>query len=305
MLGWSGVSKAMIYTAEAGRALTISRRESYLSTCINCVRLDAAGEEVISSASATGFYWELDGKSYLVSNLHCFTGWNYELNCSLSPKSLVPTHVEFGLTIETEIAHSSNHSAVNFQRRRAALMIEENPAWLIHPEFGTDVDVAVLPLFGTTMADVNTELGGLSMLSTAANCFGDWVSFSPAAGDDVYVLGFPFGDKMGSLPIWKRGSIATEPDIDVEGLPKIFVDTATREGMSGSPVIVSRKGYTAPNGVFDDEAVFGDAHRFLGVYSGRIGSELQGLQLGVIWKSRVIDEIIRGEKRGSWPWDAG
>ncbi len=293
----------MIYIAKAGRTLTISRRETHLSTCIDCVRLDATGTDIVSSASATGFYWELEGKWYLVSNLHCFAGWNYELNRSMSSMSLSPTHVRISLALKTSMEDESDRSAIKFDRRLAALTVDDEPAWLIHPEYGTSVDVAVLPLFDTPTKEAIEEIGGADIFSMAVNTFDDWVRFSPAAGDDIYVLGFPFGDKMGSFPIWKRGSIATEPDIDVEGLPKILVDTATREGMSGSPVIVARKGFTAPNGVFDSDAVIGDAHSFLGVYSGRIGNELEGLQLGVVWKGHVINEIIKGGQRGSWPWN--
>ena len=61
--------------------------------------------------------------------------------------------------------------------------------------------------------------------------------------DEVFILGFPY--KIGNasqIPIWKRGSVASEPELDCDNLPKLFVDTASRPGMSGSPVIYKRIG---------------------------------------------------------------
>lgn len=65
---------------------------------------------------------------------------------------------------------------------------------------------------------------------------------------DVFVLGYPKGiSGGGEFPIWKRASIATEPDIQLGTLPKMLVDTATREGMLGAPVIaVARRGVLEP-----------------------------------------------------------
>lgn len=60
----------------------------------------------------------------------------------------------------------------------------------------------------------------------------------PRLAQDVFVIGFPFGAITGApAPVWKRGTIALDPTYDIEGLPKIFIDTATREGMSGSVVV--------------------------------------------------------------------
>jgi len=56
--------------------------------------------------------------------------------------------------------------------------------------------------------------------------------FKVRAGMDAFVLGYPLGISGGAkFPIWKRASIASEPDIDVDSLPKIVIDTATREGI--------------------------------------------------------------------------
>ena len=100
---------------------------------------------------------------------------------------------------------------------------------------------------------------------------------------------YPRGlDGGNELAIWKRASIASEPKHDIDGLPKLLIDTATRQGMSGSPVIVRRRGMTVPRGVqrvpgkLTGQELIGESDTFLGVYSGRIGDDPMGVQLGIV-----------------------
>jgi len=105
------------------------------------------------------------------------------------------------------------------------------------------------------------------------------------------------------LPIWKRASIAMEPLYDLDGLPKLLVDTATRKGMSGGIVIVRRRGLIVLSDAKDQsEHRIGTGDNFLGVYSGRVGDDELGVQLGIVWKGRVIDEIIKGGVAGKSPY---
>lgn len=102
------------------------------------------------------------------------------------------------------------------------------------------------------------------------------------------------------MPIWKKASIATQPDID--SLPKILIDTATRSGLSGSPVIMQRVGvHGMVNAQVMSETTFGRIRKFIGVYSGRIGDDELKAQLGIVWKAKVIDEIINAKIKGKAP----
>lgn len=86
--------------------------------------------------------------------------------------------------------------------------------------------------------------------------------------------------------------------IDPEGLPKIYVDTATRKGMSGSVVLAERfhmGPYEKKDGTKSDTLIARTTN-ILGVYSGRIGANNVEAQLGIVWKRAVIDEIVRGGK---------
>ncbi|MBZ9647926.1 serine protease, partial [Sphingobium sp. 3R8] len=168
-----------------------------------------------------------------------------------------------------------------------------NPKWLIHPIHGTDIDVGVLPID-------NLDVDG-RLYNEPVNTHDEWISFSGRVGDDAFVLGFPKGMDGGKgFPLWKRASIASETNFDVKNLPLIYIDTATREGMSGSPVVVLRRGWIMPDGEEDfSKAVIGEGLNFLGVYSGRIGDDELGVQIGIVWKHTVIDEIITGGIAGT------
>ena len=116
-------------------------------------------------------------------------------------------------------------------------------------------------------------------------------------GMDVFVLGYPFGTGKTGLPIWKRGSIASEPDLVPHVESYLLVDTASRPGMSGSPVILRTyfMHVTQRNVI---TVTSGPANKFIGVYSGRLHTQdsLEA-QIGMVWAGTYIDEIIDGGLR--------
>jgi hypothetical protein len=147
------------------------------------------------------------------------------------------------------------------------------------------------------------------LISRPINSLEDFVDFEPSIGDDVFVLGYPGGVDGGhELALWKRGSIASQPSVDLDQLPKLLIDTATRKGMSGSPVIARQSGIIVPRGVstkpgaLSGMEIIGRADTFLGIYSGRIGDDEFGLQLGIVWKASVLDQIVKNGKPGKLPY---
>jgi hypothetical protein len=82
----------------------------------------------------------------------------------------------------------------------------------------------------------------------------------------------------------------------------MLIDTATRPGLSGSPVIMQRVGiHGATGGVITADTIFGRIRKFVGIYSGRIGEDEFKAQLGVVWKASVISEIVGAKKFGEIP----
>jgi hypothetical protein len=97
-------------------------------------------------------------------------------------------------------------------------------------------------------------------------------------------------------PIWKRGTLALDPTFDPEGLPKMLVDTASREGMSGSVVIarhiVVGRDYLRKDGTMSAPVLYAKLDVVIGIYSGRHYPDHEKAQLGIVWKRRVIEETI-------------
>jgi hypothetical protein len=53
-------------------------------------------------------------------------------------------------------------------------------------------------------------------------------------------------------------------------------------------------------GVMGSE-VIGRIRNFMGIYSGQIGKDELKAQLGIVWKARVIEEIIDAKALGKAP----
>ncbi len=231
-------------------------------------------------STGTGFIWRVGEQAFLITNWHVVTGINPRTGVHLSPNAGEPDTV----TAQLDLVGSwpGTRGPVSLPLRNA----NGRPLWHEHP-MARGVDVVALPLPampGAVLHPINEMPDDPMQVSI---------------GIDAFILGYPFGINVSTLPIWKRASIASEPGFAVGGQPCFYVDTASRPGMSGSPVILrSWGGYQTEEGGLVSAA--GSATRFIGVYSGRIGAqdELQA-QLGIVWRAEVVDQIITAGRPGS------
>jgi hypothetical protein len=86
--------------------------------------------------------------------------------------------------------------------------------------------------------------------------------------------------------------------------PCVLVDTATLPGISGAITIV-RKVLNGPFRKKDGSEVatlYATRDLILGVYSGRLGKNEIEAQLGIVWKRRLIDEVMKGGRPGRSGW---
>lgn len=161
-----------------------------------------------------------------------------------------------------------------------------SPRWREHSHYQRDVDVVALPL---------ADLDQVAIYAHDPWATGPGIAIAVAGG--VSIVGFPFGLSGGAgLGVWVQGTIATEPAIDFGGLPRFLIDSRTRQGQSGSPVIAYSAGGAVPlqNG---GTAVFGGpVEQFLGVYSGRINEQSD---LGFVWKAIAVREIVESGSPGT------
>lgn len=159
--------------------------------------------------------------------------------------------------------------------------------WFEHPTLGPRVDIGVI--------DVTEEVHGLDI--ACVNEIESDAVLEEYASQEAFVIGFPFGQIAGApAPVWKRATIALDPSFDIEGLPKLLVDTATREGMSGS-VVVARKvvlgqDYPKKDGTRSEAVLYAALTVVIGIYSGRCYPDLEKAQLGVVWKRTAIEDTV-------------
>jgi hypothetical protein len=227
-------------------------------------------------STASSFTWTRNGRHYLVTNWHVFSGRHPDTGKHLADHAGEPNQALIRVNVR------------DFLGTKVPWPVplrdpEDNPLWLVHPTHWRRVDIAILPLEPPYYADMRPIN---EMPSVPARVF---------VGSDVFVLGFPSLGREEDLPIWKRASIASEPQIKDPREP-MLIDTATRPGMSGAPVVFrSMTGYVAEDG----GRVMGiTATRFVGVYSGRLSVvDQMDAQIGMVWPASLIDEIIDGNQR--------
>lgn len=110
--------------------------------------------------------------------------------------------------------------------------------WIPHPD--NDVDLCVLPI------------GGMLNQLFARHEEVFWMPFDasliPTAADEermiglesVLMVGYPNGlwDNVNNLPIFRRGSLASDYKVDWRGKKEFLIDCACFPGSSGSPVML-------------------------------------------------------------------
>lgn len=260
-------------------------RVSFESKCICYISAIYKHDYVIERIGpCTGFFWRHENIPYLVTNRHCVTGRD-EFNCPIGSTGRIPTHLQVYFPQEQEKigtdAHIYKSCAIE-----VALYDDGQPTWFEHAT-GKTIDIAAIALdqpYPVKVHCVNDR-----------EQIKDWMI---EAGSDCFIVGYPegLGGPEGT-PIWKRGSIASEPELDYKETPCFLCDSATRPGLSGSPVFGKAVGQFGPEGRRLEVSVsrpqfFGYWPIFLGIYSGRYGDETDGFQLGRVWKATALQELF-------------
>lgn len=254
---------------------------------------------------ATGFFYKGEGNScFLISNWHVVTGRDPG-RPGHSKTASVPTTIDFFLhpVIETE----GRRALMIKKMEKISISINsecgEGPTWLEHPDYRFKVDVVGLEI------DVS-KLSGLHW--SFINSWPDNEErFMPSVMDNVFVIGFPYGLHGGTpaLPLYKRGSICSEPSFPFGRLPCFLIDCTASSGMSGSPAIASHSGFWSSEKNINDHSIVGTVENFVGIYSGRLnqifseddipGAEATPSDIGIVWRKQVIDDILKNPQSGT------
>jgi hypothetical protein len=230
-------------------------------------------------AVGTAFVWKDNNNAFwLITNWHNVSGIDPNTGEHISKTAAEPNRLRVWFNVKGRMGDKVS----KFIDIRSAVGA---PLWLVHPASGNKIDVVAISLQDYDDVDmyaINT-LRSMDLLIQI--------------GMDVFVLGFPFGIGPGGLPIWKRGSIASEPQLAGQAPTlHLLIDTASRPGMSGSPVIRRSWGRHMIAGGGNIVGM-STGTKFIGVYSGRLASQDPlDAQLGLTWPASFIPEIIAGGK---------
>jgi hypothetical protein len=270
----------------------------YLSLSTTPVNL-LKGNDLVSQG--TGFYYveKAEGGQvlFLVTNYHVLTG-----SAPNDRKSPIGDNITFQF-------HESAEVPGKVKTLRLPLFTKSGkPLWITSSSF-PEADLAVIPVLSDAYKDCK-----VSCISA------EWAKpqmlLRPTT--NVTLVGYPYGyfDTANALPIWKTGTIASEPGVDFEKKPLLLVDVAAFPGMSGSPV------FAIASGIYeraDGSAVTpGSVREFLGVYASMqmVGKnkyleqlthgaqygirDMESLQIGHVWKANLVLETIKSVNIRHW-----
>ncbi|HTR29425.1 MAG TPA: serine protease [Puia sp.] len=242
----------------------ITRLESVQSVYIETYK------DKVRLMSATGFIIRSKTRNYLVTNYHVVTSKNpWDLSWMDTRMPITPNRImilQNGMELGNHIAKYEN-----------LLTSTGDTLWHRTKINNEMVDVVELPLTDTsltTMYPVDYTLTTDSILATPT--------------DRVFILGYPLGLKsLSDLPIWKSGYLASEPDLDQEGKPVIWVDDLPWPGMSGSPVYLISETLHFRNG---QNITYPGSPKtfFMGVFSHGNAAGVYG----ALWKGEFLRKIF-------------
>lgn len=227
--------------------------------CTPIEQLSLDGEDRVLG-NGSGFFWRHNGMIYLITARHCVTGLHAFTNQPLSRTGFRPHSINVYPTWEATPGFWS--------RAKARIELEKNgePIWLGDPEFDSlRTDIVAIP----TTLDHGIPI---QCLNDDASIIED--DLYTLVGHDCAIVGYPkSGYQDLVLPIWRRGTIASEPAFPIAQKPIFAIDALTAPGFSGSPVFRRHFG-PLPVEQFDGRLDVRDTNivcaRLIGVYSGRI-----------------------------------
>lgn len=262
----------------------------------------------------TGVIYQYENEYFIVTAWHNLTGLHSETLEPLSKHLAIPDNVIVTLAVSIP-GFSVIRNSITMP-----LMDEDKSLFYIHKENWPRVDVAVIPF------DPHAEYLSEGQLSTGEKIERRFSPIMPVQGagtseicpiqkylvpnDDVikkwldsvdvteelFIPGYPHNvQDYYAQPVWKRATIASSVQMGWNREPKFLIDSASKSGMSGSPVL-----YYSPKGsvqIYGTTYHFGQEVAILaGIYVGRLGVKGEAdPQIGTVWNQSVINEIIQAK----------
>lgn len=264
-----------------------------LSLCCTPVSFLSNDEELSTlPLHASAFYYRYKNRPFLISNWHVFSGRDWLTGQLVSQSTgYIPQNIGF-----RSLALSGDGRHVEFQRPGWRFRLDDKfTEFLREPPRidGYPVDIWAMPLPEGFLPgpDPNRKIfSGSENFSCFINDLAS-EKIGTSTGDECFVIGYPLSNfEAAQLPVWKKGSIASEPLLGLGPYKAFLLDVASTSGMSGSPVVRFARG---PNEYSHGMVRQSLSLRLVGVYGGRLlQQELERTNLGYTWFSSVIDQVI-------------
>jgi hypothetical protein len=219
--------------------------------------------------TATGFVIEKNHKYYLITNLHVVSGVDYFSQATIDPQLRKPNII--AIWHNAQVLGNWTRIAENLYDSN------NNKQWIECSVADKILDLVALPLKNTPKE--------VKLYPFHLNQYNENIIILP--GFALSIIGFPFGlSSDGELAIWKTGHLASDFDIDANGLPLFMIDATTRPGMSGSIVVLRMSPYLEKDGTHS-----GIGTRFLGIYTAQSNLEEIGFVLKPIALKLLFDKL--------------
>jgi len=277
-----------------------------LSKKISPISLFAIHIEMIRNGhkigSGTGFiYFHKEMKShFLITNYHVLTARNPK-----EPERLLKGYPDSPDELQWK---AFKKGTMEVSSGSIDLLVGDNIEWIEHSMRDHGVDIAAVRI---NFPD-DTSVWSQDMLGLVDD-------IDLEVGAELFIVGYPYGIAVRDvLPLWKRGTIASEPLIKPNNLSRFYIDATTMPGMSGSPVfavetrkLVDLKGDSASAFREHEEGdvsaldlfkrlnpqAFAEPYnkkhyRLVGIYSGRLVDGEKDPSIGIVWNFHLIEELF-------------
>jgi S1-C subfamily serine protease len=217
----------------------------------------------LSLTSASGFFFERDGRLYLVTSRHVLFD---------APSGHAPDRIEIEI-------HIDPHDLTRLSTLSILLHRDGVAVWHQARDSGGEIDVAVLELDrGAMPAGSVVQAFRPRHLPVGFDLFD--------VGDRLAIPGFPLGffDTVHHLPVVRQASIASHFGVRFQGLGFFLTDARMHRGSSGSPVLAR----------LDAPGAGGSRWCLLGVHSSRMdmttrdAAQDETLGLNCAWYADIL-----------------
>ena len=209
--------KSIVGERPVARPMSLADILSYSTVQIKNVE----GQRVVSAG--TGFFYEIRYKGFwipiIISNRHVVEGVKESL---------------FVFTLAENDRPLSAH--INFK------LLYNTVNWIFHPD--PQVDLAALPILPILNIMHQKKMKPYLAYLNFSHIPSETDFSGICQLDDVIMIGYPsmLRDEANNQPIFRKGSIATNPNKGFNGNREFLIDMAVYGGSSGSPVLLASDG---------------------------------------------------------------